>query len=121
MMEFLDRVEELQRVREFLSLREGAFACLYGRRRVGKSRLLKEASAGRADVVMHIADKSDQVLQRGRLARDLSRLIPGFDRVDYPDWGALLERWVADAPRGSVLVLDEFVHYLGIDLGRGEV
>ena len=30
MMEFLDRVEELQRVREFLSLKEGAFACLYG-------------------------------------------------------------------------------------------
>ena len=108
MMEFLDRVEELKRVREFLALKEGAFACLYGRRRVGKSRLLKEASAGRTDVVMHIADKSDQVLQRGRLARDLSRLIPGFDRVDYPDWGALLERWVADAPRGSVLVLDEF-------------
>ena len=89
MMEFLDRVEELQRVKEFLSLKEGAFACLYGRRRVGKSRLLKEASAGRADVVMHIADKSDQVLQRGRLARDLSRLIPGFDRVDYPDWGGV--------------------------------
>ena len=39
-MEFIDRVEEIKRFRRFLNLREGALACVYGRRRIGKSRLV---------------------------------------------------------------------------------
>ena len=46
MMDFLDRIDEQKRFKRFLSLREGALACVYGRRRVGKSRLIEEVIAG---------------------------------------------------------------------------
>ena len=106
-MDFLDRIEELDRLTRFLELDEGALACLYGRRRIGKSRLLEEALARCAGVISHTADRSEEAVQRTRFARDVARVLPGFDGVSYPDWGALLDRWQNDAPRGSVLVIDE--------------
>ena len=41
-MEFFDRIEERVRLERFLSSGDGSMACLYGRRRIGKSRLLDE-------------------------------------------------------------------------------
>jgi AAA+ ATPase superfamily predicted ATPase len=35
-------------------------------------------------------------------------MLPGFEQVAYPDWNSLLDRWLRDAPPGSVLALDEF-------------
>lgn len=106
-MEFLDRKDELRRFMNFLELQEGALACLYGRRRVGKSRLLEEVLKGRSDVISFVADRGDAALQRARLASDISTLLSGFADVSYDNWGTLFERWQKDAPRGSVLVIDE--------------
>lgn len=106
-MEFLDRIEERARLERFLALREGGLACLYGRRRIGKSRLLEEVLSGRDDVITHVADRSEAALQRARLARDIAVRLPGFDRVTYADWGTLFDRWRQEAPVGSVLVIDE--------------
>ena len=106
-MEFFDRVEERARLNRFLSSDEGAMACLYGRRRIGKSRLLEEVLSGREDVVVHVADRSEAALQRVRFAQDVAALLPGFADVSYADWGALLDRWQRESPSGSVLVIDE--------------
>jgi len=106
-MDFLDRIEERARLERILSFPEGCLACLYGRRRIGKSRLLEEVLADRDQVVVHVADRSDAALQRARLARDLSAKLSGFDRVAYPDWGTLFDRWRKEAPVGGVLVIDE--------------
>jgi hypothetical protein len=104
---FLNRSEELARLGRLLDQREGAVAVLYGRRRLGKSRLLREALA-RKRHVYYIGDKRDGVLQRASLATEVGRLVQGFDRVTYPDWAALFDRlWDhPDAP--VVLALDEF-------------
>ena len=106
-MDFLDRIDELDRLRRFLALPTGAMACIYGRRRIGKSRLLEELLGSRADVVVHTADRSEAALQRMRFAADVARVLPGFADVSYADWGSLLDRWQRDSARGSVLVIDE--------------
>lgn len=106
-MIFVDRIEEMRRLQRFLSDSEGGFACVYGRRRVGKSRLLAEAVRGRVDVVTFLADKSDAALQRSRLANDIAKTIPGFGSVVYPDWGSLFDTWQLRAAAGSVLIIDE--------------
>jgi len=104
---FIDRREELKRLRQRLSGEESSFLCLYGRRRCGKSRLLQEAMRKRR-AVYYVGDERESSLQRRSLARAVAEIIPGFDRVEYPDWDALLERWWREAPGGSVLALDEF-------------
>ncbi len=106
-MKFLDRVDERRRLEKFIALSEGATACLYGRRRIGKSRLLDEVLAKRHDVVFYCADRSEAALQRARMAYDISQLLPGFADVIYSDWRSLFERWQREASCGSVLVIDE--------------
>lgn len=102
---FLDRQAELARLRP--ALRGSGLFCLYGRRRLGKSRLIRELCAGR-DVSFYTGDERDAALQRLAVAREIARVVPGFASVEYPEWEALLERWWREAPRGSPLVLDEF-------------
>jgi len=104
---FLDRREELTRLRQLFKQRSRGFGVLYGRRRCGKSRLLLEAlPAGR--VAYYVADDRESPLQRAALATELARLLPNFDRVSYPDWDALFARAWEQAPPGTVLAIDEF-------------
>lgn len=104
---FLDRREEMVRLRRLFSRREGALAVIYGRRRCGKSRLLREALP-RDRSVYYVADDREASLQRVALAAEIGRLLPGFGDVAYPDWEALFARWWRDARPGMVLALDEF-------------
>ena len=106
-MEFLDRVDERRRLLRFVQDAEGGVACLYGRRRIGKSRLLDEVLGGLKNVISYCADRSEAALQRSRMAEDVSRLLTGFADVLYSDWRTFFERWQREAPRGSVLVIDE--------------
>lgn len=104
---FLDRDEETARLERFLKRREGALGVLYGRRRCGKSRLLRETLPGERSVY-YVGDDRESPLQRAALAVEIARLLPGFDRVDYPEWDALFARWWESAPPGTTLALDEF-------------
>jgi len=104
---FLDRIDEMSRLLRALDHPDGSFVCLYGRRRCGKSRLLREVLAGR-QAVYHVGDERTEVLQRRALAQAMEQVIPRFGQVEYPDWDVLLDRWWNDSPAGSVLALDEF-------------
>jgi AAA+ ATPase superfamily predicted ATPase len=104
---FLNRTEELTRLGKAFSAPESTFVCLYGRRRCGKSRLLQQALKGRKGVYF-VGDEREAALQRASLTKEISRLLPGFDRVTYHSWDDLFERWYTDAPSGAILALDEF-------------
>jgi len=104
---FLDRDEEAARFRRLLAQAEGSLGVVYGRRRCGKSRLLREILPP-ARSVYYVGDDREGNLQRASLAVEIGRLLSGFERVTYPDWDALFARWWQEAPPGTVLVLDEF-------------
>jgi uncharacterized protein len=110
---FLDRRLELDRLRRSLDARDGGLVCIYGRRRLGKSRLLLEALAGRP-AVYYVGDLRDAALQRVALAREVAGLLPGFDRVRYEGWESLLERFWGEAPAGVVLALDELPELVAV-------
>jgi len=107
LLKFLDREAERARIERALASGEGALICLYGRRRVGKSRLVREVLKD-FQAVYYVGDERDAALQRASVSRAMASLIPGFDKVVYPDWEALFERWWAEAPAGAALALDEF-------------
>ncbi|NOQ21176.1 MAG: ATP-binding protein [Candidatus Aegiribacteria sp.] len=106
-LRFLNRYDELKRLENSFNGRSSSFVCLYGRRRCGKTRLLMEALKDTTHVYYSGARRERRV-QLSVIARDMSRLLPGFDSVEYPGWDELLQRWCSDAPSGAVLVLDEF-------------
>ncbi|MDY0166655.1 MAG: ATP-binding protein [Thermoguttaceae bacterium] len=104
---FLNRARELERLKRALASREGSFCCLYGRRRCGKSRLLREL-LGSHTGVYYVGDRREANLQRAAVAEAVADLLSGFADVNYPDWEPLLHRWWTSAPSGAVLVFDEF-------------
>ena len=108
MIAFLDREEEKRRIDRVLKSSAGAFCCLYGRRRCGKTRLLRECMKDRANVLYYVADRSDRIAQITRFLNEAERLHPAFRTASGRDWSSALELWIAIAPKGSILVLDEF-------------
>jgi hypothetical protein len=108
MLDFLNRSTELAQL-ERLHARSPGLAVIWGRRRIGKTRLMVEWCR-RAGGLYVVADQSDPEVQRAFVARALAQRLPGFDEVRYPDWERLLSRVAADAKaqgfRGP-LVFDE--------------
>ncbi|HEX4960163.1 MAG TPA: ATP-binding protein [Thermoanaerobaculia bacterium] len=104
---FLDRDEETARLARLLESPEGSLAVLYGRRRCGKSRLLREVLPPERSIY-YVGDEREGPLQQVSLAAEIARLLPGFDRVTYPDWDSLCARFWNEAGPGTALVLDEF-------------
>jgi len=95
-MRFVDRTEELDRLEHLLAREEGALAVVYGRRRIGKTRLLLEWLGNRAGVYT-VADLSTADLQRRYVAEALATRLPGFGDVEYRDWPSLLVRLAREA------------------------
>lgn len=104
---FLDRHGEAERLTALFGHKDGGLAVLYGRRRLGKSRLLQEVLPPER-AIYYVADDREAPLQRRALAEEIGRRLRGFADVGYPDWESLLRRFWSEAPRGVVLALDEF-------------
>jgi uncharacterized protein len=108
-MRFLNRTAEMERLERLASREGGGLAVVYGRRRIGKTRLLLEWSR-RHGGLYTVADQSSGEVQRRYFAEAVAERLPGFADVEYPDWRTLLLRLARDAERESwrgPLVLDE--------------
>ena len=106
-LEFLNRSREIQRLRNALSnKKESHLLVVYGRRRLGKSTLLQHVL--KDSDVYYLGTQSDQVLQRQNLVRDVARILPEFDAVQYPNWETIFRQLALHCQPGTVVVLDEF-------------
>lgn len=106
-MSFWNRKRELAALGELDS--GGGLAVVWGRRRIGKTRLLLEWCERRGGVYT-VADQSAPHVQRGYFARAIAQVLPGFSDVTYPDWERLLVRLAADATSAGFtgpIVVDE--------------
>ena len=109
-MNFIDRTAELARLDR---LQPPCLAVLWGRRRVGKTRLLLQWCHRRGGLYT-VADQSAEPIQRRYLAEAIGNRLPGFADVVYPDWRALFSALARQGGRGALggpLILDE-VPYL---------
>jgi AAA+ ATPase superfamily predicted ATPase len=102
---FLDRAEDLCRLRAFLRAEDGGLAVVYGRRRCGKSTLLQRAR--NSGDVYFLADERAAPVQIRALAAEIGRRVPGFGAASYPDWASLLASLESRREPFGIL-LDEF-------------
>ena len=108
-MRFVNRTSELGRLDALVERGQGGLVALWGRRRVGKTRLLLEWSR-RHDGLYSVADLSSEPVQRAYLADALSLRFPGFGEATWPDWRTLLRSVAREATRTlwrGPLILDE--------------
>jgi len=113
-VKFVDREEELARLDGLVQARRPGLVILWGRRRIGKTRLLLEW-VRKHDGLYTVADLSAAGIQRRYFAEAVATRFPGFSEVEYPDWRSLLRALAREAGRGDwrgPLVLDEFPYWV---------
>ncbi|MFW5696122.1 MAG: ATP-binding protein [Alkalispirochaeta sp.] len=109
-MQFINRDREMAQLLRIFKQEVSSFVVVWGRRRLGKSRLLSEWTR-RVHGTYWVADESSSAIQRQYLSEELEPVLPGFSAVTYPDWQRLLNRLSVDARHAGwrgPLVLDEF-------------
>jgi AAA+ ATPase superfamily predicted ATPase len=106
MFDFIDRIQEQARLQKAFNSDTAKFLVLYGRRRCGKSRLIRQVLKP-ADLYF-MADQSEATQQRTLLAKVISNSISGFDKIIYPDWETLFENLNVRLQSKITLCLDEF-------------
>ncbi len=113
-MDFVDRDAELARLKAAAASQASGLLVVWGRRRVGKTRLLLEWVRSQGGAYW-VADTSAAALQRKNLAEALEPRLPGFAEVEYPSWSALLTRLAREAKRAGwrgPIVLDELPYLI---------
>ena len=112
-MKFVDRILEQERLTRLISGDVPAFAIIRGRRRVGKSTLIKQILK-EGDVYFE-ADRTDTETQMSNLSYVLSHTFPGFNDAQYKDWRALLTALNHRVTAKITLCLDEFPYLVDSD------
>ncbi len=108
-MKFIGRVDELSKLETEYS-RDGGFVVIYGRRRVGKTTLIKEFLKGKTGFYLLATEELEsQSMKRlsGVIARTTKNSL--LQRVIFNDWMDLFQLIAEYKPdEKKVLVIDEF-------------
>ncbi len=105
-MEFLDREREKQRLIKALGTKKAKLIIIYGRRRCGKSTLIKN-TLSRKDIYF-VSQQTDESVQRIQFANTIAEKIKGFDSAVYPDWESLFINLGNVMKEPLTLCIDEF-------------
>ncbi|MCG8609548.1 MAG: ATP-binding protein, partial [Pseudomonadales bacterium] len=113
-MQFVERIEELNKLKEILARNTPAFVVIYGRRRIGKTETVRHFCESNAINYLEFAGKLDQsrAQQVQGCARKLSRYAPGLKIGEVNSWQDifyLLEDYIKTQPedKNTVIFLDE--------------
>ena len=105
-MKFVGRKKEIARLKETLKLEKPVLVVLYGRRRIGKSTLIKRVIS--ENDIYFLADRSENHHQLMLLSEIIAKILPDFQKVNYPDWETLLRTLNYRSEKRFTLCLDEF-------------
>lgn len=105
-MKFVDRIDEVARLTAALARKKTTLVVMYGRRRLGKSTLIKRVLTSKD--VYFLAERSEGQHQRALLAKVIAQEIPDFDILTYPDWESLFRAVNYRTDKRFTLCLDEF-------------
>ena len=108
---FINREAELTHLQNLYENDNGQLVILYGRRRLGKTRLLKEFCLTRPHTYFMADRAGEQSLKKAlALAMAASLNEPLLQSVDYPEWYDLFEAFDRLRPpeQKVILILDEY-------------
>lgn len=110
-MEFdklIDRQAETERINHALQRENPQFIVIYGRRRIGKSTLIRHIVNECGHAIYFLSDTSTEAVQREAFSKSVSYLIPDFDKATYPSWEVLLRSLNSQLKERVLVCMDEF-------------
>ncbi len=105
-MEFYNRIKEKNRLSKAMQSDIAKLIVIYGRRRCGKSTLIKNVIG--VNDVYFMAQQADESIQRSQLASAIGEKIEGFDSVVYPNWESLFINLNNVVKQRCTICIDEF-------------
>ena len=105
-MKFVDRIDEAARLKDALAREKSSLVVMYGRRRLGKSTLIKRVLS--ENDVYFLADRSEGQHQRALLAKVIAQVFPDVEKLSYPDWESMFRAVNYRTDKCFTLCLDEF-------------
>jgi hypothetical protein len=103
---FVNREKEIERLERVLGSDMAQLIVIYGRRRCGKSTLLRKVMNDAT--VYFAADMRETPLQIMAIAQRIEKILPGFARPVYPDWDTLFRSLNTALKSRITLCIDEF-------------
>jgi AAA+ ATPase superfamily predicted ATPase len=111
MERFVDREDELSRLRDCYESDDADMVVIFGRRRLGKTELVRESLADRDDAVLYQATETTRQIQLDAFVDVAAKSFPGIDRIAR-EWESLLGYL---AEQDAIIVLDEFPYLIDAD------
>lgn len=111
LMKFIDRERELKRMYKLYDSDRAELSVIYGRRRVGKTELVKRSVKGRENVVVYQAKQKTKSLQIDQFIEVASTTYPKIENIKK-EWDTLL-RFLTE--QDAIVVLDEFPYLVEED------
>ena len=106
MKKFVNRNSEQARLKRALGSRQTVLVVVYGRRRCGKSTMMRRLLSDRD--IYFTADLRDSSLQIEAFAKTIDQIVPGFSAVTYPTWESLFQNLNNTLKNSITICLDEF-------------
>lgn len=103
---FVNREEEITRLKQALNQEKAQLIVIYGRRRCGKSALIRRIVD--KDTVYFSADMREMPLQIRSLSQRIEKEVPGFSVPVYPGWDSLFRSLNRSLKHRITLCIDEF-------------
>jgi len=108
---FVNRTEELSRLQELYESEEAELAVIFGRRRLGKTALVKQSLKAYDDAIVYQAKQKTSDLQLEQFIDVAVDTYPGLKRI-REDWEDVLGYL---AEQDAIVVLDEFPYLVEQD------
>jgi hypothetical protein len=117
-MEFVDRIEELKALKYAYESKNASFVVLYGRRRLGKTELIKQFLKGVDSSAYYLATEGGSAKQLRSFSNLVGMRLGDEELVRFGsvDWESLFLRISkAELKSRLVIAIDEFPHIARID------
>lgn len=104
-VQFINRQQELEILKDLYNKKKAALVLLYGRRRVGKTRLIQEFLKHRPGIYFYVPNAEIKTI-----LEEFSRTIENefFKGFKFTDFNAFMEYIAKKAKEGTTIAIDEF-------------
>ena len=111
-LKFVDRGSELETLNSLFSKKSAALVLLYGRRRVGKTRLVQEFLRDKRSLYFYVPNAEEKTI-----LAEFSRVVESefFEGFRFADFGSFMEYLVKRSGDGTIVAIDEFQRLTNID------
>ena len=104
-LQFVDRRDELQALNGLLTKKRAALVLLYGRRRVGKTRLIQEFMKDKHGLYFYVPNAEEKTI-----LAEFSRVVESefFEGFRFVDFASFMEYFTKKCGANGVVAFDEF-------------